>query len=92
MWFVSAAFFGIWWEVSTLLTIGYGDIYPITISDVGVVDISTGIISAGFVDRYSRFRRNGIMLVSHGDLMLMEGDLVILCSQTGIANCDSISI
>ena len=44
------------------------------------------------MDRYSRFKRNGIMLVSHGDLMLMEGDLVILCSQTGIANCDSISI
>ena len=26
----SNAFSGLWWSVSTLLTIGYGDIYPIT--------------------------------------------------------------
>ena len=25
------AFSGIWWSMSTLLTIGYGDIYPITL-------------------------------------------------------------
>ncbi|MBQ4057608.1 MAG: two pore domain potassium channel family protein [Lachnospiraceae bacterium] len=27
----SNAFSGIWWAASTLLTIGYGDIYPVTI-------------------------------------------------------------
>ena len=64
------AFSGIWWSVSTLLTVGYGDIYPITtagkafgivISFLGVliVAIPTGIISAGFVEQYSRFKRMG---------------------------------
>lgn len=64
----SNAFSGIWWAVSTLLTVGYGDIYPITpmgkivsigitFLGVGMVAIPTGIISAGFVDQYSRLKR-----------------------------------
>ena len=64
----SNAFSGIWWSVSTLLTIGYGDIYPITtlgkvfsifitFLGVGMVAIPTGIISAGFVEQYSRLKR-----------------------------------
>nr|WP_303183288.1 ion transporter [Lachnoclostridium phocaeense] len=64
----SNAFSGIWWAASTLLTVGYGDIYPITVLgkmfgifiaflDVGIVAIPTGIISAGFVDQYSRIKR-----------------------------------
>ena len=64
------AFSGIWWSVSTLLTVGYGDIYPITplgkavsicITFLGVlmVAIPTGIISAGFVEQYSRFKQYG---------------------------------
>ena len=59
------AFSGIWWSVSTLLTVGYGDIYPITtlgkvlgtvitFLGVGMVAIPTGIISAGFVEHYSK--------------------------------------
>ena len=62
------AFSGIWWSASTLLTIGYGDIYPITTMGkilgiiisclgVGMVAIPTGIISAGFVDQYSSIKR-----------------------------------
>lgn len=61
------AFSGIWWSVSTLLTVGYGDIYPITTAGrimgictaffgVGVVAIPTGIISAGFVEHYTRVK------------------------------------
>ena len=57
------AFSGIWWATSTLLTVGYGDIYPITpmgqflgiiitFLGVGLVAIPTGIISAGFVEEY----------------------------------------
>lgn len=61
------AFSGVWWSVSTLLTVGYGDIYPITtlgrllstvitFLGVGMVAIPTGIISAGFVEQYARIQ------------------------------------
>lgn len=61
------AFSGIWWSTSTILTVGYGDIYPVTILGqimaivisflgVGVVAIPTGIISAGFVERYTQMQ------------------------------------
>lgn len=57
------AFSGMWWSVSALLTVGYGDVYPITVVGkimgiliaflgVGVVAIPTGIISAGFVEQF----------------------------------------
>ena len=63
----SNAFSGIWWSVATLLTVGYGDIYPITIGGrlmaivisflgVGMVAIPTGIISAGFVEYYTKIK------------------------------------
>lgn len=63
----SNAFSGIWWSVSTLLTVGYGDIYPITtlgklmaivisFLGVGMVAIPTGIISAGFVEHYTKLK------------------------------------
>lgn len=61
------AFSGIWWAMSTVLTVGYGDIYPITVGGkivailiallgVCVVAIPTGVISAGFVEYYARMR------------------------------------
>ena len=58
-------FSAVWWSVSTLLTVGYGDIYPITVTGrllaiilaflgVCAVAVPTGIISAGFVEKFSR--------------------------------------
>lgn len=63
------AFSGLWWSVSTVFTVGYGDIYPITavgkimailisFLGVGAVAIPTGIISAGFVEQYQETQRN----------------------------------
>jgi voltage-gated potassium channel len=62
------AFSAIWWSTSTLLTVGYGDIYPITVMGqilgilitflgVGLVAIPTGILSAGFVEEYQKAKR-----------------------------------
>ena len=62
------AFSAVWWSVSTLLTVGYGDIYPVTVVGrvmavlitflgVGAVAIPTGIISAGFVEQYSKLQQ-----------------------------------
>lgn len=70
------AFSGIWWAVSTLLTIGYGDIYPITVLGkflsivitflgVGLVAIPTGIISAGFVEQYSHLQTAATVAREH---------------------------
>ena len=71
------AFSGIWWSMSTLLTVGYGDIYPITTLGrimaiciaylgVGAVAIPTGIISAGFVEQYQR--KSGILDYRRADI------------------------
>ena len=64
---------GLWWSVSALLTVGYGDVYPITILGktmavfisflgVGCVAIPTGIISAGFVEQYTKAQGENLPL------------------------------
>ena len=73
------AFSGIWWSVSTLLTVGYGDIYPITVIGkimailiaflgVGVVAIPTGIISAGFVEQYTKKQNSEVRFSDINDV------------------------
>ena len=54
-------FSGLWWAVATFTTVGYGDIYPITvvgkiismimaILGIALVAVPTGIISSGFIE------------------------------------------
>lgn len=77
------AFSGMWWSVSALLTVGYGDIYPITVvgkimaiiiafTGVGVVAIPTGIISAGFVEQF-RLKANADKLTDVAEI----GEMII---------------
>lgn len=94
----SNAFSGIWWSVSTLLTVGYGDIYPITYMGkimgiiisflgVGMVAIPTGIISAGFVDQYSRLKRMS-EYAREDDIQFIKVHLRKEDSWTGLAIMD----
>ena len=50
-----------WWAIATLTTVGYGDVYPVTIwgkvisaiiavLGIGIVALPTGIISSGFIE------------------------------------------
>ena len=94
------AFSGIWWSVSTLLTVGYGDIYPVTtlgrvlgigisFLGVGMVAIPTGIISAGFVEQYTRLQ-NSTKLAREMDInfikiQLRSGDSWIGKTVAGLA-------
>lgn len=65
----SNAFSSLWWAVATLTTVGYGDIYPITVLGkilsaiiallgIGLVAVPTGIISAGFTELIDEEKEN----------------------------------
>jgi voltage-gated potassium channel len=52
---------GLWWAITTMSTIGFGDIYPVTplgkvinsifsLLNIGLLAIPTGIISSGFIE------------------------------------------
>lgn len=58
-----------WWAMSTITTVGYGDIYPITsfgrvisgfitFLGIGLTAIPTGIISAGFIEQSKIIKTN----------------------------------
>lgn len=79
------AFSGLWWTVSTLTTVGYGDIYPITAAGqmlgivitflgIGIVAIPTGIISAGFVEHYTKVL-NASEEINEFDLQFISLDI-----------------
>lgn len=65
------AFSAFWWAISTVTTVGYGDLYPITTAGkiiggiiaflgIGLVAIPTGIISAGFVEESRKVEREHV--------------------------------
>ena len=61
------AFSGLWWAIATFTTVGYGDIYPVTVLGkllgglvsllgIGLVAVPTGIITSGFMEISARKR------------------------------------
>ena len=58
------AFSGMWWSIVTFTTVGYGDLYPVTLAGkilggivsllgIGLVAVPTGIITSGFMELHS---------------------------------------
>ena len=55
----------LWWGVATLTTVGYGDVFPITVigkicaglfalAGIGIIALPTGILAAAFADAFHK--------------------------------------
>lgn len=66
----------IWWAVATLTTVGYGDVYPVTVIGkilsgviavlgIGLVALPTGIISSGFITEVSNIKQSKHRVCPH---------------------------
>lgn len=77
------AFSGFWWTLNTITTVGYGDIYPVTLAGrilsgvisilgIGLVAVPTGIITSGFVEvAEEKEIRSSVVRSLHSDLLLL---------------------
>jgi voltage-gated potassium channel len=57
-----------WWAVATLTTIGYGDVYPVTVVGkfmasiiavlgIGMFALPTGILGSGFMEELEKSKK-----------------------------------
>jgi voltage-gated potassium channel len=69
-----------WWAIATLTTVGYGDVYPVTVLGkifsaivallgIGLVAIPTGIISSGFVEEVQTNQKRRTMKLNSSNLI-----------------------
>jgi len=65
-----------WWSVATLTTVGYGDMYPVTVIGklcasviavlgIGMFALPTGILGAGFVEAIQKKKKSGSSKCPH---------------------------
>ncbi len=85
----------LWWAICTLTTVGYGDVYPITVVGrffasvislvgIGIIAIPTGIIAAGFNQIISKEQdKDSIEAMTDDDLLVLQGKLNKQLSKRG---------
>ncbi|MCZ7662877.1 MAG: potassium channel family protein [Thermoleophilia bacterium] len=65
-----------WWGVATLTTVGYGDVYPVTVAGkvlgaivamlgIGLFALPAGILASGFADEMRRKRTDETAMCPH---------------------------
>ena len=85
----------LWWAICTLTTVGYGDVYPITVVGrffasvislvgIGIIAIPTGIIAAGFTQVISNESgKDSIEAMTDEELLILQGKLNKQLSKRG---------
>ena len=85
----------LWWAICTLTTVGYGDVYPITVVGrffasvislvgIGIIAIPTGIIAAGFNQVISNENgKDSIEAMPDEELLVLQGKVNKQLSKRG---------
>lgn len=74
-----------WWSVATLTTVGYGDVYPVTvlgrifagltaITGIGLIAMPTGILAAAFSDAIQQQHRHQDRRLRHREEVNADND------------------
>ena len=73
-----------WWAVATLTTVGYGDVYPITIlgkffagliavRSIGIVALPSGILASGLIEEFENLKEGIVGKGDHNNHVLICG-------------------